>query len=87
MLGVRLLCEAHFTPGQNLNAEALRQTLAQDIHQTLVHLQRLRCDGMGFGNLASQQFLTIQDWEAYHWREAYVSADIQVNLALQIRNT
>ncbi len=86
VLGVRLLCEAHFTPGQNLNAEALRQTLAQDIHQTLVHLQRLRCDGMGFGNLASQQFLTIQDWEAYHWREAYVSADIQVNLALQIRN-
>ena len=86
VLGVRILCEAHFTPGQEPDAEALRQALTQDIRQTLAHLQRLRCDGMGFGNLASRQFLTIQDWEAYRWREAYASAGIQVDVALQIRN-
>lgn len=86
LLGARLLCEAHFTPGQEPDPEALRRTLTEDIEKTLRHLQRLRCDGMGFGNLASQQFLTIQDWEAFRWRETYANAAIQVEVSLQIRN-
>ena len=43
----------------------------------------MRCDGLAFGNIAVKKFLTVQDWEAFRWREKYAKAKIEVNVTVQ----
>ena len=85
LLRLALDCEVRYPPGFPPDAEALRAALEQDLNATLVHLQRLRCDGMGFGCAAVRQFLTVQAWEEVGWREVYCSAQTEVTVTLRCR--
>ena len=83
LLSVRVFCEGQYTPGHPVNEAFIAGLLREDITAMLHHLQSLRCDGFGFGCHAVRQFLTVQDWEQAHWREAYCQAAIDVQVELR----
>ena len=84
-LTVRVTCEAHFLPDAPPDAEELRGMLERDITATIEHLQALRCDGLGFGNIAVRSFTTVQAWENISWRDLYTEAQVDVQVALHMR--
>lgn len=84
-LTVSVLCEALYPPGDTPDGSAVRNRLENDIQAVIAHLQEMQCDGIGFGNVAVRQFLTVSDWEALHWREEYAQAEVEVTLAVQMR--
>lgn len=86
VLQVILQCEARYAAGFEPQAEDLERRLAQDIQKTIQHLQHLRCDGIGFGNIAIRNFITVDAWEALHWREVYCSAQVEVQVSVQLRD-
>ena len=84
-LTVRLVCEAHLLPDEPADAEALRTVLERDITAAIGHLQALRCDGLGFGNIAVRSFATVQEWESISWRDRYTSAQVDVQVTVHMR--
>lgn len=84
-LGVKLACEARYAPGSPPDAEALKRRLAGDLAALIRRLQALRCDGVGFANVAVRQFLTVQDWEAIAWRDVYAQAEVRVQVEILLR--
>ena len=84
-LRVEMTCQGDYTPGFPPDRSALEERLRQDVLAALEHMQALRCDGLGFGNLAARSFLTIDDWDAFSWRDAYQAAQIDVSLSLQLQ--
>ena len=87
VLRVLLLCEVHHPPGYPPDAEAIREKITRDMEKTIAHLQALRCDGVGFGNIAVRQFGTIGAWEALGWRQVYAGARVEVLLSIQCRES
>ncbi len=83
LLSVRVFCEGQYTPGHPVDEAFIAEKLRQDITAVIRHLQALRCDGFGFGCHAVRQYLTVQDWEQLHWRDAYCSADVDVRVELR----
>ena len=65
----------------------MQTLLKRDILALVAHLQALRCDGVGFGQIAVRRFLTVQAWEAFGWRDAYAAAQAQVNVTVQLRGS
>ena len=86
-LSVRVFCEGQHTPGFTPDAEYLKDLIQKDISDLISHMQSLRCDGFGFGRVAVRQFLTIQDWEQLHWRNAYCQAETDVEVLLTLRES
>ncbi len=84
-LSVQLLCVARYAPGLAPDAEAVRRRVETDIAQMLRKLQQMRCDGVGFGNIAVRQCMTMAQWDALNWRDTYSEADVQVEVRLQLR--
>lgn len=85
VLSISVLCEAQYAAGFHPEEEQLREMLIHDIQRTIAHLQTLRCDGAGFGNIAVRQFATVEEWEALNWREVYAQARVEVEVLLQFR--
>ena len=69
LLSLSLTCEVRYPPGHPPDAERLSRQIERDLSAVIAHLQALRCDGMGFGDAAVRQFLTVRDWESLRWRE------------------
>lgn len=84
-LKVQLLCEGRYYPGYIPETDPLIRTLTRDLKDMIAHLQQLRCDGLGFGNLAARQCLTVSDWENLHFRELYAQAQVDIQVQLQLR--
>ena len=84
-LTVRLVCEAHFLPSDVPDPDVLRAVLERDVAAAIRHLQALRCDGLGFGNVAVRRFATVQQWETLSWRDRYAAADVDVQVTLHMR--
>ncbi len=87
VLRVDLRCEAKYPQGSQTDENAVQALLEQDILSLIAHLQALRCDGVGFGQIAVRRFLTVQDWEAFGWREVYTAARVQVRVTVQLRGS
>ena len=84
-LRVGLLCDAHYLPGHEPDAEHIRQTLEKDVTALIRHLQAAGCDGLGFGNIAVRGFRTIPEWEAFDWRRQYQAAETDVHIEVRLR--
>lgn len=84
-LTLDLMCEVHYEPGLTPDAEEIRQQLTREMEKTLRHLQALRCDGMGFGNIAVCGFFTLEEWNAFDWRRQYENADTEIRIGVQLR--
>lgn len=84
-LRVQLLCEGRYFPGYMPDVPPLIETLEQDLTSLIEKLQRLRCDGLGFGNLAARKCTTIKEWEALSWRDVYAGAQVEVEVMMQLR--
>lgn len=87
VLRVELRCEAKYPQSSEADENAVRALLERDILALIAHLQALRCDGAGFGQAAVRRFLTVQDWEAFGWREVYAAAQVQVRVTVQLRGS
>ncbi len=85
LLGISLLCEARCPAGLQPPEDEIKEKIAADIRKVVSHLQALRSDGLGFGNIAVRQFATAAEWEALAWRDIYAEAEFQVSLAVQFR--
>ena len=86
-LRVDLRCEAKYPQGSQTDETAVQTLLKRDILALVAHLQALRCDGVGFGQIAVRRFLTVQAWEAFGWREVYTAAQAQVSVKVQLRGS
>ncbi len=87
LLRIDLHCEAKYPQGNKADETAVQTLLERDILALIAHLQALRCDGAGFGQVAVRRFLTVQDWEAFRWREVYAAAQVQVSVTVQLRGS
>ncbi|MBR4538387.1 MAG: hypothetical protein IKO52_06030 [Clostridia bacterium] len=87
ILRVDLHCEAKYPQGSEADEKAVQTLLEQDILSLITHLQTMRCDGAGFGQIVVRRFLTVQDWEAFRWRDVYAEAQVQVRVTVQLRGS
>ena len=84
-LRLAMMCEVHYTPGLSPRAEEIKTQLEKDFTAVIAHLQALRCDGMGFGNIAVRKYWKMEDWEKIPWRDLYTRADVDVRVSVQLR--
>ena len=82
-LAVALHCFVHCPPGDPPDPDALADALRQEILGCLMHLRALRCDALGFGSIASRQFLTLDEWESMDWKGVYISAEFNVTVSVR----
>ena len=87
VLRIDLHCEAQYPQGSTKNEQAVEALLEQDIFSLIRRLQEMQCDSVGFGQIAVRKFLTVQDWEAFRWREKYAAAQAQVQVTVQCRGS
>ena len=71
-------CVIHYPAGRPPDEDAVKSRLREDLRTAIRHLQALRCDGIGFGGVAARRFLTVQQWEAFGWRQAYAEAELDI---------
>jgi hypothetical protein len=70
-----------------VDEKAVKALLENDILSRSARLQVLRCDAAGFGQIAVRRFLTVGEWEAFHWRERYSAARTQVLVTVRLRES
>jgi len=85
VLRIDLVCEGRYFPGFYPDEEKLREKIEGDLYGLMARLQALSCDGLGFGNLAAGQCLTVQQWEALSFRDVYRRARVEITIRLQMR--
>lgn len=84
-LSLSMMCEAHYNAGLSPRPEEIAALLEKDLRAVIGHLQALRCDGMGFGNIAVRRYWTLAEWEKAPWRDLYEKAEVDVRIAVQVR--
>ena len=66
-------------------AAYIKQACASNIENLITKLQQeYRADLLGLGSKLSRNFLTVQEWEAFGWRERYPDANIRVHINLDL---
>ncbi|MCL2579307.1 MAG: Ger(x)C family spore germination protein [Oscillospiraceae bacterium] len=66
-------------------AEYIRQATEKEMETLTAKLQHeLNADLLGLGDRLARNFLTVQEWEAYGWREKYRDAVINIHLDLAL---
>jgi len=63
--------------------EGLQAELEREILQTVTTAQRLGVEPFDFADHAARNFLTLDDWIAYNWRERFVAASVRVEVTLK----
>jgi len=67
---------------QYSDLQAIYDFISDGIMDVINKCQSVACDPFGFANEAAMKFLTMEQWLAFPWREAYKHANIQLNLEL-----
>ncbi len=98
VIGVKVFYEGVTQNQQNdidYQAEAFKPVLEKSyedfmvkcISETIQKCQELGSDIFGFGEIASMQFWTIQEWVQYGWPEKFKNAQVNVEASMIIRRT
>lgn len=82
-LAVDLRCFVHCPPVAPPEPEKLADALEKELLACLTRLRALGCDALGFGGIASRQFLTLDEWESIGWKSVYASAEIEVSVSVR----
>lgn len=85
VLRIVLMCEVQYNAPHPPDGEKIRQQLEEDIAAMVQKLQSMRCDALGFGGRMVHRFATVQEWDAFQWREKYARADVQVDVQLRLK--
>ena len=76
-LGLRLYIEEQ----ENIpDEEILRQALTEDILAAIDTARAMNADPFGFAEVAARNFLTIEDWIEYDWKQHFQDAQIEIKL-------
>lgn len=67
--------------------EAVRQQLITEIRALIDKCVSLNVDAMMFGGIASREFLTIDEFEAYGWNDRFREAIVDIDIEFTIRRT
>lgn len=62
------------------DAEVLKQQLKTELMDLLAHCQSLSVDPFDFAEIAAAQFLTVEDFVRYGWREHWRDAEIRLSV-------
>ena len=74
-----------YPSGHAPDEQRLNTYLEKEITRVIQKLQSLRCDALGFGSLAVRRFLTVPEWEGFHFREKYTTATVHTLVQLQMK--
>ena len=69
-----------------LEAE-FEEIIKEDMENLVKKCQKLNVDAFRFGEYATRNFLTINEFENYKWKEKYKTAEVNVNVKFIIRRT
>jgi len=73
---------------QDFLAHYIRQTCEQNMRELVATLQKeYGADLLGLGNKLVRNFLTVQKWEAFNWRERYEGAEINIHVNVRLERT
>lgn len=96
-IGVNLRCtiesiqsDTDYTSDENYGVltEYIRQTCAQNMRNLVSKLQKeYNADLLKLGDKLAYKFLTVQEWQDYHWPERYPDAQISIHVDLNIDRT
>ena len=64
-------------------ADEIRQALSDEIFAVVQKCQRAQVEPFGFSEKAAAQFLTLEDWARYGWREHFTTADIRIEIEIE----
>jgi spore germination protein KC len=67
--------------------KAFAQFITTSIGDTIKKCQDLNSDIFAFGEVASMQFWTIQEWENYGWHDRFKDATVNIEVSVIIRRT
>ena len=67
--------------------EKLRGSLKSDIEALIEHAQRMGAEPFGFAEVAARNFLTLDQWQDFDWREKFRRADVEIKLRFEQLNT
>lgn len=69
--------------------EKFKEFVKGQLDRTVKKCQKLKTDvfGYGFGLSVATKFSTIQEWEAYGWKEKFSTAQINTDIEFNIRRT
>lgn len=67
--------------------KAVENHLKKSLDEVISKCQALNCDAFFFGRTAVRQFLTIEEWEAYHWNKHFKEAKVSTKIKFKIRRT
>lgn len=67
--------------------QAFQQTIKEGIERVIKKCQALNADAFEFGDCATKNFLTINDWESYNWHDHFKEAAVTVEVGFTIRRT
>lgn len=60
--------------------QTMTSALEQALRSVIAAAQRMHADPFGFAEIAAANFLTLEDWIAYDWRERFQTAEIEIKL-------
>ncbi len=84
-LTIQLFIVAEYLPEDELTSEAIMQVVTQNYLDLMEKLQGYRSDAVGFGNVAIRNFMTIDQWSAFNWRDQYSEAQIKIDTIIQMK--
>lgn len=60
--------------------QTMTSALEQSLRSVIAAAQRMHADPFGFAEIAAANFLTLEDWIAYDWRERFQTAEVEIKL-------
>ena len=73
---------------QDFLAQYIEQACTQNMQELLHALQKeYGADLLGLGDKLARNFLTVQEWEAYNWRERYADAESNIHVNIRMERT
>lgn len=63
------------------NMDKLRTSLTDDIYSTIEAARKMGAEPFGFAEQAAKNFLTMEDWRTYNWKQKFADAEIEIDLS------
>lgn len=63
----------------------LKTELKSECKKTIEKCRKSGCDVFGYGDIASEQFPTIRQWDGYHWLARFKNASVNTNVEFTVR--